>query len=281
MFKIPEKQIIVNSDDQVRLLDDDGTAYVNGDVSAAGSGFIIEGFLGPVLVSQIPNQTVYQNGALNTVKINKEAAVQPTTHQITYQVTSTSANAGDVFRLVFKSIDFAEVEYQNWPVTKMYQVSGTLSSAILIATAMEAAINADKDSMVTVSRNSATLTLTAKDPSKTFKLFVDPILSLIRGTTTVVTEATLGVHTYDYLKNIEWSKNLDFDRNQQWQPLKGVSYTMYNFKVNSTNFLPEGNNTPNAAGGTSTTEFKLWVSAAASTFKAAMDLLVGDINPLT
>ena len=27
MFKIPQKQIIVNSDTQVRLLEDDGTAY--------------------------------------------------------------------------------------------------------------------------------------------------------------------------------------------------------------------------------------------------------------
>jgi len=95
------------------------------------------------------------------------------------------------------------------------------------------------------------------------------------------TEADNGKHTYYHLKNIDWAVDLDFDRNEQWQPRKNESYTMYKFYVDSDGFRANGNDVPNAPVPTARTSFKLWVADSATTFKAAIDLLVDDINVLT
>jgi hypothetical protein len=275
MFNIAEKQIIVNSDEQIALLNGDpgigtvGAAYTDGHVTAVGHAFVLEGFLHKnILVSDLVGGTITAQAAVAAVK-----------QVATYTVTATAANVGDTFRLVFESVDYASVEYQNFPVSKIYQIGSgvALDSAANIAQAIKNAIDADQDSMCTVSIATAVLTFTVKETGIKMNLYVDPVLSDIAGTFAVTTPAAVGINTYDALKNIEWSKNLDFDRNQEWQPLKGVNYTKYTFSITSSGFVPEGNNVPNVPVPVSTTSFCMWVAPNAATFKAALDLLIADI----
>jgi hypothetical protein len=286
-FRIPEKQMIVHSDDQVRLLNDDdpATVYQDADVAAGTDGFILEGFhTNPILVNDMPNQVVWKNGNPKTFKIATEAAVAAAAQVVDYQVDAIGAVVGDSFRIVFESLDGSPTDFQNQPVSKIYQLSATapLTTVDEIAAAMNAAINADDNPLCTSSVLTDTLTLTGVDVGVKFTVRVDPVLSGILGTQAAdTTAASVSLHDYEYLKNVDWTRNIDIDRNEEYYPRKGVTYKMYKFQVNSQGFRSEGNNVPNVAVPTSTTTFKLWVAASASTFLAAMDLLADDANPLT
>src|SRR5882757_4112747 len=122
MFKIPVKEIVVNKDTQVRLLEDDGTAYQAADATPSAGGFILEGFLSLTLGSQL----VLLSSA---TRIIKNATVAAVAQIATFQVTSTSAVKGDGFRIVSTSMDLTPTEYQNRDVEKRYQVSTTQASA--------------------------------------------------------------------------------------------------------------------------------------------------------
>ena len=52
MIKIPVKHLIVNSDIQARLLEEDGTTYTAADVTPSAGGIILEGFLPLILGSE-------------------------------------------------------------------------------------------------------------------------------------------------------------------------------------------------------------------------------------
>lgn len=277
-FRIPEKQIIVNADSQARLLSvpADGTAataYADGDVTAVTDQVLIEGFAGPMTISDII-------GA-NADKITKETATAPVAQIATYTVTGTTATEGAVFRIVFESLDGTPTDYQNEPVSKIYQLPnfGGLDSAADIAEAMERVINATphiSKQMISASAAAGVLTLTAADPSVKFTLYVDSALSDIVGTFAVTTPPVTGIHTYDYLKNIDWARDLDFDRNAEWQPRKGATYAMWKFTVQSTGFRANGNDVPSVDPPVAKTVFKIWADTSTQ-LATDLDLLDGDI----
>lgn len=279
IFRLPEKQLIVNQAGQLRILNGAASAtYTDIATPATTDGFVLEGFhFGPILLGNLKPYS-------GNTRIKAEAAVAAAAQVATFVANAvTGAAAGEPFRIVFDSLDKTPVEFQNQPLEKHYQVSVDLANnatAAQVATAITNAINADKNSPVTASVNTATVTLTAKTTGFTFRLYTKPTSQggLITGTWTVTTPATKGINTYDNLKNINWAKNLDFDRNVEYFPEYGATYKSYKFVVRSTG--------PVSAGGTevvgqaapvSETEFQLWIKTGL-TLITTMDLVVADAN---
>lgn len=296
-MKIPVKQIIVNDDSQVRLLEDDGTAYADNDTTATTGGFILEGFLSLVLTTQM----VLLKAA---TRIIKDTPVAGAAETAAYTITAASGIAANsIFRLVTDSIDLTPTEFQNRANEKRYQTSSASTTAATTVAQLVAAINADKSSPVTayagfnnvtpVQDDSAKIVLVAKKVGISVDLYVGSgvsgisIAKVAAGTTvyhtaedTSVTtaKASLPINTYDYLKNIEWAKNLDFDRNLNWMPLPGTSYNSYYFEIEGTAFVGHGDGSLHSeVPGKQRVGHKLWVKTG-TTLATALDLLVGDVN---
>lgn len=277
MFRIPEKQIIINQVSQMRVLNLAGSGtYTDITTPATTDGFYLEGFLQPVLFSKLK---LYATN----LRIKAEVAVAPVAQTATFVCNAvTGAAAGEPFRIVYDSLDKTPTEYQNVPIEKHYQVSVNLAvnaTAIATATAIVAAINADKNSPVTASNGgTATVTLVAKNTNMSFVLYTKPVSQggLITGTFTVTVAPTKGINNYDNLKNINWAKNLDFDRNVEFFPEYGATYKSYKFIIQSTGFMAS----PDVAGGvppTSETEIQLWIKTGLALI-TTMDLVVADAN---
>ena len=271
-FVIPNKKMIVNRDADVELLSNADTppaAYDDGDVTYAnGAAFSLEGFL--------PWTTGAQLQQLNTfgTRIKKQAPSAAVKQIATYLVTSTSASAGDVIRIVTKPIGRRhDVEFEQVPVVKYYTVDAAKASAATIATALNSAIGADGDAPVTSTLDTATLTLTAKENYVSFAVYSDDIT----GTFTVTTPAAAGVGTYEELKNIEWAKNLDFDRNVQYMPEKGTTYNHYYWEVKKTPVAWGTQEVPGGVAADAVTRYDLWVKDGL-TLETKLDLLVGDVK---
>jgi hypothetical protein len=290
MFKIPPKDIIINKDSQVRLLEDDGTPYADNDVTPTTGGIILEGFLSLTMATQFELLKA-------ATRIIKDTPVAGVAEIAAYTVGSTASVAGDVFRLVMKSLDLTPVEMQNVNLEKRYQMSSDKSSAATIAAHIAATINADSRSLVTAyagfnnvtpgQDDSAKVVLVAKVPGMSIELFSNKItLTKVAAGTTVYHTAedtsavtanpTLPVNTYDSLKNVNWAKNFDFDRNVEWMPAQGGSYNSYYFVINDTGMV----GAQNVSAGKNLdvqTAYRLYVQTG-TTLATAMDLLVGDLN---
>lgn len=265
-FELPVKDIIVNEDLQVALLEDDGTAYLAADATPTAGGIIMPGFLELTLGSEFD--------LLSTgVRIIKSTAVAAVAQISTYLVTSTSATADTTFRLVYDSLDKTGTEFQNVLLEKRYQIP-VLSSAATIATAIATAINADKAAPVTASVSTATVTLTSKTTGVSFTLYSDNIV----GTQTVTTAASLGLGIYDTIKNINWAANPDIDRNLQYLPRIGAAYTQYYFRLtrNAADGGGEGE-FPSVKKQAITSDFRIFVRNGL-TLETKLNLLVTDLN---
>lgn len=272
MINIPVKQIIVNSDSQVTLLEEDGTAYTSSDVSATNplTGFILQGWLGLVKGTELG--VVAPHTRVRVTNPSSGAA-----EITTYTLTATSNAAGARIRVQWQSLDLTGTEFQNIPLVKHYQIPAN-SSIDAIGADIAAAITADLNAPATASYDSGsdTLTITAKEKGVVIRLYSeDGLLPAV----SVSTPAALPVNTYDYLKNIEWSKNITMDRNLEYAPLPGASYTSYYFEVVRVPPVAFGGNPLVSEKNSATvTGYKLWVSSAASTLKAALDDLATDVN---
>jgi len=265
---IPVKEIIVNNDAQVRLLEDDGTVYADNDTTPTTGGFILEGFLPLIWATEM----VLLSSATRIISTATSAAAAQIA---TYVVTSTSCPADSVFRITYQSLDLTPTEFQQLAPEKRYQVP-VQSTTDGIGAAMAAAINADKHAPVTASYNTSndTLTLTAKTAGIAFSLYADDIV----GTWTVTTAAALGIGTYDVLKNREWAANLDFDRNVDYFPKKDATYTTYYFRVTKSAAASSGTGSfPSLTQQSITTDYRLYVLNGL-TLETKMNLLVGDLN---
>jgi hypothetical protein len=296
-MNIPVKEIIVNDDSQVRLLEDDGTAYLAADASPSAGGFILEGFLSLLLGSQLQ----LLRAATRIIKDTPAAGVPETA---AYTITAAAGILKDsIFRVVTDSIDLTPTEFQNRPLEKRYQTSAASTNAATTVAQMVAAINADKNATVTafagfnnaspVQDDSAKIVLVAKSPGIKVDLYMSTsvagitLAKVANGTTvyhtaedTSVTTAvaTLPINTYDYLKNIEWHKNLDFDRNMNWMPLPGKTYNSYYFEVNGTAKVGHADGSlPSEVPGAIRTGYKVW-AVVGSTLATKLDLLVTDMN---
>lgn len=296
-MKIPVKQIIVNDDSQVRLLEDDGTAYAAADATPSAGGFILEGFLSQILGSQL----VLLKAA---TRIIKDTPVVGAAETAAYTVTAAAGIAANsILRLVTDSIDLTPTEFQNRANEKRYQTSKASSTAATTVAEIVAAINGDKNSPVTayagfnnvtpVQDDSAKIVLVAKKVGISVDLFIGSGVSGIsiakvaagtvvyhtaEDTSATTAKASLPINTYDYLKNIEWAKNLDFDRNMNWMPLPGAQYNSYYFEMEGTAFVGHADGSlASEVPGKQRNGFKLWAKTG-STLATKLDLLVTDMN---
>jgi hypothetical protein len=284
MFRIPEKQMIVNAASQLRVLKYDTTGtYVDiATPAAATDGFFLEGFAQPILFK---NLKAYDGANL---RIKAQAAVAAAKQVATFTCNAVVGNAaGETFRILWDSIDKTPTEFQNVPLEKRYQVSTKAANvpnnatAIQIATAIVASINADKNAPVTAANGgTAVVTLTAKDAGIIFTLYPkDPAQAgLITGTFAVTTPASNGVNNYDNIKSINWANNVDFDRNAEYFPAFGATYKSYKFVLNSTPLQGAGGiDLTSVIPNNSLTEFQLWIQTGL-TLITTMDLVVADAN---
>ena len=265
MFRLPPKQVIVNKDTQVRLLEDDGTAYAAADASPSAGGFILEGFNELTLGSEL----VLLAAATRIVKVTPAAAVAQIA---TFTVTSTASDANDVFRIVSKSLDLTPTEYQNRDVEIRYQMSTAETAAADIAAHIRDTINGNKFSKVTATAAGAVVTLTAKEKGVTFQLYS----SEIAGTFAVTTPASLAVSTYDSIKNVHWPVNFEIDRNLEWLPENGATYNTYYFEVRKAGFVG-GQTVPGNESVYSVVPMRV-IAKVGTTLDTAMDLLATDMN---
>jgi len=271
-FDIPIKKMIVNRDDDVRLLSNADTppaAYQDGDVTYAnGKAFLLEGFGQWVKGSELVQLDAYGR------RVKKQGPTAAVKQVATYLVTSTSASAGDVVRIVVEPIGRKyDVEYQQVPITKYFTINEAETSAAGIADALNDAIDADDDAPVTTSLSTATLTLTAKNYYEKFTVYSDDIT----GTFTVTQAPVAGIGTYEELKNIEWASNLDFDRNVQYMPEKGTTYNHYYFEATKSPTAKGDQEIPSGTGNSIVTRYHLWVKDGLD-LETALDLLVGDVK---
>lgn len=305
MFNIPVKEIIVNADSQVRLLASATGAAFDGstNITPTSGGFILEGFLGPILGSQVQVLS-------GTTRIRKTAFSAGVTAKVAYAITAASgAKAGDTYRVVTDSLDLTPTEYQNRPTEKRYQLSVDCANAGAIATELVARINADPKSQVIAYKgfnnaspaqdDSTKIVLVAKTAGVSVALYVGEYsvvgqttysVSLTKSanaatvyhtaedTSVTTSDAALPVGTYDALKNINWAKNFDIDQNINWMPLPGGEYETYYFEVNGTVPATLGNDPiPNELHNGTRFAVRLYVKNALA-LETALDFLVTDLN---
>lgn len=305
-FQIPVKQIIVNSDTQTQLLTLAGVAY-DGSTNATPTtgGFQLKGFLNGVDSTQLK----LLRSATRVIKDDAASAGVAEIASYLIAASGGSAKAGDTFRVLTDSLDLQPTEFQNNPIEKRYQLSVDCANAAAIVANLVLVINADKNSMVTayagfnnaspVQDNTASIVLIAKTKGQTANLYRGAygspdqvtytvtatkaaagvtIYHTAEDTSAVTAEATLPLNTYEYLKNISWPKNLDFDRNPEWLPAKDTNYVGYYFEIVSSSVVDMGDNdVPSSAPASATTGFKLWVKSGL-TLDTALDALKTDMN---
>ena len=259
MFQIPVKEIIVNSDTQVKAKNAQGGDYTLTDMATANvkAGLLLEGFLNEIIWASkaIADNTTYtlSNRAGNTSyfaastgagKIIKTATYSGAAEAINFTITAANgAQKGDVFRIVTDSLDLTPVQYQNRPTEKRYQLSAYCATQNAVATELAAQITADPNSQVTATAATNVVTITAKKVGVKVGAYVGQQATLgtggistaysVTGAFTVTTAAALPIGTYDSLKNINWAKNFSIDQNINWMPLPGSTYSTYYFEVNS------------------------------------------------
>lgn len=287
MFRIPQKQLIINSASQLRILKYDGSAtYI--DIASpllASDGFFLEGFLQPVLFGSL-------QAVVSTTLIKATAGAAGAAQVATFTTNAGLAGvdaSSENFRIVYQSMKLSPVEYQNQPIEKHYQVSTTLGIAATAnntATAIKNAIAADKNSPVTATVGTNVVTMTAKEAGVTFTLYVTPAArgGAMTGTFAVTTPATLDVNTYEDLKSKNWSKGdhlgqYDVDRDAEAFPLFGTTYKSYRFILKSTPLMSTNLLIPSekAVVNSVQTEFMLFI-ANGLTLQTTMDLVVADAN---
>ena len=302
-FKIPIKQIIVNSDDQARLLEDDGSVYADGDCTPSAGGFIVEGFSSLILGSELE----VMDGS--TTRIISEAAAVAVAEISSFDLSSLTSggSAGDVFRLVYESLDHEEVEHQNFPLEKRYQLSADTADAAATVVDLVNVINADAEAPVVAyagfnnvtpaQDDSGKILLIAKDTGINFYLYSEKlsissaekdavgttVYHTAEGTNNDTILASRGLGNYDSLKTKHWpdafdNPNYSLDRGIEYFPQKGATYTSYRFRAAHANQISSGGNPqPGEVTSNVLTDYYMFVQTG-TTLETQMDLLVGDVN---
>lgn len=246
-FSIPIKQIIINSDSQVDVIE---SSLLPASGSLAISGFL-SGAIGGAQFELLAAAT----------RIRVIAAAVAAKEDADYTFTLGAA-AGDVIIIREESLDLTPSEFQNQPVDKRYQLPLSADS-VAVAVAAAAAINADPHSKVVATAPGASvLTLVAKETGSVFNVYTSENNTTLLEPVAPVKDpdvvATLGTGIYDTLKNIEFSKNIEEDRNQEWYPKKGSLYNQYYFEVNWSTVDLGGHDVPSLLPASGKTAFQMW-----------------------
>ena len=273
-FKIPLYQYVINSDEQAVLLADKaGVVAPYGGATDllptdASHLFKVEGELGWVAAADL----VLLDAA---VRIRKETASAGTKQVRTVTITSTTGAAGDVFRIVTSMPSLETTAYQNIPIEKRYQLAVDCTTADEIADAIVAAINADTNALVAAAKGAAgEVVLTDKDSMQTSAFYS----SVFDFDSVITTPAAPPVGTYDELKNKQWAVNVDFDRNEEYYPRRGVNYNSYYFEVQTEQVPATGGDSVPSQVATETKTAYMFYVAENTTLATAFDALVVDMN---
>lgn len=282
MFKAPIKQLIINSASQVEFLKYDGSATYVDIVSPqkATDGFFLRGFLQPILFGSL-------KAVVSTTLIYAQAGAAGAKQVATFACNAVTGDcSSENFIIRYVSLKLSPTEYQNQPLLKHYQVSASMplnATAAQVATQIALAITTDKNSPVTATALSTTVTITAKESGVEFLLVPTPTNrgGLITGTFTVTTAPTVDIGTYDDLKNINWAKSsntgpLLFDQNAEYFPVFGQTYKSYRFITKGTPFN-SSELIPSLEPGIVDREVRIWI-ANGLTAQTTMDLIVADAN---
>jgi hypothetical protein len=213
------------------------------------------------------------------------AAAFVTSHSAAYTavgITVTSSTFHIIFTAAVAGVPFTAPVCTNatgsLAGTDSNTTPNTSSGIQNIAAAIAATITADSNALVTATSASNVVTVTAKDASQVVACYGSP--DDTGGITAVWAQtvaATLPIGNYDNLKNVEWAKNLDYDRNDWEMPWQGASYQCYYFEANWTGKIGDSD-VAGAANETGTSRFRIYVNTVASTLKTAMDALTTNVN---
>lgn len=298
-FKLPVRQFIINDDIQgVLRADKAGTFSDYGgatdlDPATATHLFKITGQTDWTKVTDLQELA-------SAVRVRKQvwaSAVKPIK---AYTVTSSAVSAGDVFRIVWDSLDKTPVEYQNIPLEKRYQFSADQATVANVIANMVAVINADENSPVVAYAgfNNATpaqddsdkIVLIAKNFREDFEIYPSTngtlaLTEVAAGTTVYHTvedtnddtvAASDYVNDYENLKNKQWVADLDFDRNAEYFPQKGAKYNSYFYKVDFTQDTG-GHTVPGQKAVTGEVTFIFYVKQGIA-LDTALDAFATDMN---
>jgi hypothetical protein len=295
-FKIPLFQYIINNDSQATLkADKAGTIsnYAAGtDLSPANAAhlFAVEGELGWVGADKLTLLAA-------STRIRKQVWAAAVKGIKAYTVSSTSAAAGDGFRIVYDSFDKSPTAYQNIPLEKRYQISAAKSSIATVVANMVAVINADANAPVIayagfnnaspIQDDSAKIVLVAKDERVTFDLYSSKIAftavaagatvyHTVEDTSVTTVASSNSVNDYENLKNKQWVTDVDFDRNAEYFPEKGAKYNSYYFEVNWTQDTG-GDSVPGQVAVSGKSQFMFYVKQGLA-LDTAMDAMTTDMN---
>jgi hypothetical protein len=248
-FSIPVKQIIINADSQVDVVE---TSLLPASGSLAISGFLSTAITGPQ----------FELLAAAT-RIRVVAAAAAVKEDADYTFTLGAA-AGDVIIVRENSLLLTPTEFQNQDIDKRYQLP-LCADAAATAVAAAAAINADPYAKVVATAPGAgVLTLVSKLVGREFNVYTSEnnvtLLEPVAPVKDPDAVATLGTGIYDTLKNIEFSKNIEEDRNQEYYPKKGTQYNQYYFEVNWTTVDLGGHDVPSLLPASGRTAFQMWIA---------------------
>lgn len=298
VVNIPVKTAIINTDDQVQLRNLSNGNYATGNCTPTSGGFILRGFLNNVAGSQLQ--------LLSPATRIQKTTFSPGVKELNiYQFAlSGTAKKGDLFILRMFSLNDSPVEFQNYSITKHFQLSKDAGTVNQLVADLAQLINADPYSPVIAipGFNNASpavddrnkLALVAKETGRNFFFELSSYVDGGTGRSISITKLTYGsqmysnedvletavqaalpVNTYDYLKNLHWSLNVEVDRNIEWFPRKGTNYVSYYFEV-SKDVSPSGGYLPGSPASIRT-GYKIWVADGLS-LATAMDLLMADVN---
>ena len=255
-FSIPVKDIVVNSDSQISVIE---TGTLSPSSTLATGTMMINGFMGQAVAGA--NFEAQANAAADKMVVKTGVAAAKEDADFTFTL---GAAAGDVVIIRETSLDLTPSEFQNQAVDKRYQLP-VCADSVATAVAVAAAINADPFSKVTATAPGASvLTLVAKEYGSTFDVYTGEGNTTLVETTPPVKDpdvvATLGFGNYDTLKNIEWGRNEDTDRNAEYYPSKGVLYNTYYYEVNWSTVDLGGADVPSMLPASGRTGFRLYIA---------------------
>lgn len=283
-FVIPMHQYIINNDAQAQLLASkagaDPVPYgATVDLSPAVPGSLFSMF-GELDWIDAPNLVLLAA----TERIIEEASAAPVLEESSHTISGTidSSNivpAGTVFRVITSEPSLEDVAFQNIPLEKRYQVATKCETAIELAAAINAAIIADSNAIVSSSVASAAVTLTETILGAKSEIFLDALdtEAVVVIVKAIVTIGGVGINNYENLKNIQWANCNNFDRDAQYLPEYNAKYTSFYFKVKATVLAEGGHATPSKESDVAVTEY-MWYVKEGTAFETAMKELVIDMN---
>jgi len=278
-FVIPTFQYIINNEEQAVLFGsndgDDAVPYVPGLLSPLDidDKFNIEGELGWIDTTAL--QLISPG-----VRVVKQIP-EPTAYSIIeYGITKVTDLPLDfVFKTSSREFASSQIVYESEPLVKNYQIAIPGATAADIALQIVDTINADKNALVVAEIGAAPENVLLRSVSigVVSKLVADEDYLTLAIISNLI--GSIGKGNYKNLKNVQWANCTDFDRDAEYLPKQGASYTAYFFHLLSENAAHGGHVTPTNVGEKLITEYVFYINNVdAANFNGAFSSLATDMN---